>query len=97
LVLARDLFLNRFFGDKPINEIEIIHLRMYQERRSARVGAHAVNRELGVLQQVLREFDEWKRIESRYRQLKEPPRRPGHSLTFEEGSASAARLPLLGG
>jgi hypothetical protein len=39
--------LNRFFGDKPINEIEIIHLRMYQDLRSAKVSAHSVNRELG--------------------------------------------------
>jgi integrase len=76
--------LNRFFGDKPINEIEIIHLRMYQDKRSARVCAHTVNRELGVFQQVLREFDEWKRLESRYRQVKELPRRAGHSLTREE-------------
>ena len=80
--------LNRFFGDKPINAIEIVHLRMYQNLRSAKVCAHTVNRELGVLQQVLREFDEWKRLESRYRQVKEPPRRAGHSLTTEEEQRS---------
>ncbi len=90
--------LNRFFGDKPINEIEIVHLRMYQGMRSARVGAHTVNRELGVLQQVLREFDEWKRIESRYRQLREPPRRAGHSLTQKRNSGSERwRSPSLNG
>jgi site-specific recombinase XerD len=33
---------------------------------------------------VLREFDEWKRFENHYRQLKEPPRRAGRSLTREE-------------
>jgi site-specific recombinase XerD len=76
--------LNRFFGEKPINEIEIIHLRMYQGLRSARAGAHAINREVGVLQQILREYGEWKRLEHRYRQLKEPPHRAGHSLTPEE-------------
>jgi Phage integrase, N-terminal SAM-like domain len=76
--------LNRFFGDKPINAIEIVHLRMYQDLRSAKVCAHTVNRELGVLQQVLREFDEWKRLESRYRQVPQPPRRAGHTLTYEE-------------
>jgi site-specific recombinase XerD len=73
-----------FFGDKPINEIEIIHLRMYQDLRSGKVRAHSVNREVGVLQQVLRENDQWARLQSRYRQLKEPPRRAGHSLTHEE-------------
>jgi hypothetical protein len=29
--------LNGFFGEKPINEIEIIHLRMYQDLRSGKV------------------------------------------------------------
>ena len=76
--------LNRFFGDKPINQIAIVHLRMYQDIRSARACAHTVNRELGVLQQVLREFDEWHRLATRYRQLREVPRRAGHSLTQEE-------------
>jgi len=76
--------LTSFFGDKPINEIGVLHLRMYQGLRSAKVCANTVNRELGVLQQVLREFDEWKRFENHYRQLKEPPRRAGHSLTREE-------------
>ena len=76
--------LTSFFGDKPINEIGILHLRMYQGMRSAKVCANTVNRELGVLQQVLRKFDEWKRFENHYRQLKEPPCRPGHSLTPEE-------------
>ena len=82
--MATALYPNRFFGDKPINEIAIIHLRMYQDIRSAKVCAHTVNRELGVLQQVLREFDEWHRLASRYRQLRQEPTRAGHSLTEEE-------------
>ena len=76
--------LCKFLGDKPINEIEIVHLRIYQGLRSAKVCANTVNRESGVLQQILREFDEWKRLERRYRQLKEPSHRAGHSLTPEE-------------
>jgi site-specific recombinase XerD len=76
--------LCKFLGEKPINEIEIVHIRMYQDLRKARAGAHAINREVGVLQQILREFGEWRRLEARYRQLKEPPRRAGHSLTTEE-------------
>lgn len=76
--------LCKFLGDRPINEIESLHLRMYQGLRRARVGAHAINREVGVLQQILREFGEWKRLEGRYRQLEEPPHRAGHSLTSEE-------------
>jgi hypothetical protein len=83
--------LNLFFGDKPINEIEIIHLRMYQNLRSGKVRAHSVNRELGVLQQVLRENDQWARLQSRYRQLKEPPSRAAHSLTAEEEQRASTR------
>ena len=76
--------LTSFFGDKPINEIGSVHIRMYQGLRSAKVCSNTVNREVGVLQQVLREFDEWKRFESHYKQLKEPARRAGRSLTREE-------------
>lgn len=76
--------LCRFFGDKPLDEIEIVHIRMYQDLRMSRCGAHAINREIGVMQQIMREFDQWKRLESRYRQLSQPPRRAGHSLTAEE-------------
>jgi hypothetical protein len=57
--------LGEFFGNKPINEIALVHLRMYQGIRSDQVCAHTVNRELGVLQQVLRDFGEWKRLENR--------------------------------
>jgi integrase len=76
--------LGKFFGEKPINEIEIIHVRMYQDLRKGRVQAHTINREVGVFQQVMREFDEWKRLESRYRQVPQPPVRSGHSLSAEE-------------
>jgi Phage integrase, N-terminal SAM-like domain len=74
--------LSRFFGDKPINEIALVHVRMYQQLRSSEVSAHAVNRELGVLQQVLKKFGQWAHLQGRYRQLKEPPSRSGktHSV-----------------
>jgi Phage integrase, N-terminal SAM-like domain len=79
--------LNRFFGDKPIDEIAIVHLRMYQDIRSAKVCAHTVNRELGVLQQVLREFDEWKRLELRTGVRRFPgfwtSRQPRSTVRFE--------------
>lgn len=76
--------LCKFMGDKPINEIQNAHIRMYQETRKARVGAHAINREVGVFQQIMREFGEWRRLEDRYKLLKEPPHRAGHSLSSEE-------------
>jgi site-specific recombinase XerD len=76
--------LTRVFGDKRINEIEIVHIRMYQGARNAKVCANTVNREVGVLQQVLREFDHWRRLESRYTQLQEPSPRIARSLSAEE-------------
>ena len=76
--------LEPFFGKKPLNEIEIVHVRMYQGIRRGHVSAHTVNREVGVLQQIMREFDEWKRLESRYRQVPQPPQRAGHTLTYQE-------------
>jgi integrase len=76
--------LCKFLGDKPLNEIQNAHIRMYQEMRKARVGAHAINREVGVFQQIMREFGEWRRLEDRYKLLKEPPHRAGHSLSSEE-------------
>jgi len=72
--------LDKFFGNKPINEIALVHVRMYQQLRSAEVSAHAVNRELGVLQQVLKKFGMWAHLEGRYKQLKEPPSRSAHSI-----------------
>ncbi len=45
--------LCKFLGEKPINEIEIVHIGMYQDLRKGRAGAHAINREIGVLQQTL--------------------------------------------
>jgi Phage integrase, N-terminal SAM-like domain len=38
--------LNRFFGEKPINEIEIIHLRMYQDLQTAKVRCSSASRTL---------------------------------------------------
>ena len=41
--------LCKFLSEKPINEIEIVHIRMYQDLRKAKAGAHAINREVGVI------------------------------------------------
>ena len=41
--------LEPFFGKKPLNEIEIVHVRMYQDIRKGRVSAHTVNREAYIL------------------------------------------------
>ena len=42
------------------------------------------NREVGVFQLVMKEYDQWARLQSRYKPLKVEPHRSGHSLTAEE-------------
>jgi integrase len=76
--------LGLFFGDSLVDKIEIRHVRDYQDHRSAQVTPLTTNREVGVLQLVLKEFDQWTRLQSRYRPLKVQPHRSGHSLTEEE-------------
>jgi integrase len=76
--------LGLFFGDYRLDKIEIRHVREYQDHRSAQVTPLTTNRELGVFQLVLKEFDQWTRLQSRYRPLKVEPHRSGHSLTAEE-------------
>jgi integrase len=76
--------LGLFFGDQRLDVIEIRHVRAYQDYRSAQVTPLTTNRELGVFQLVLKEFDQWARLQSRYKPLKVEPHRSGHSLTREE-------------
>jgi site-specific recombinase XerD len=76
--------LGLFFGDQRLDVIEIKHVRAYQDYRSAQVTPLTTNRELGVFQLVLKEFDQWARLQSRYKPLKVEPHRSGNSLTREE-------------
>jgi integrase len=73
-----------FFGKQRLDVIEIKHVRAYQDYRSAQVTPLTTNREVGVFQLVLKEFDQWARLQSRYRPLRVEPHRSGHSLTREE-------------
>jgi hypothetical protein len=85
--------LGKFFGNKPINEIGLVHVRMYQHLRSTEVSAHAVNRELGVLQQVLKKFGQWAHLQGCYTQLKEPPSRSPKTHSVD---VMAQQPPLSG-
>src|ERR1700733_6433779 len=76
--------LGLFFGNQRLDVIEIQHLRAYQDHRSAQVTPQTTNRELGVFQLVLKEFDQWARLQRQYKPLKVQPHRSGHSLTREE-------------
>jgi hypothetical protein len=76
--------LAAFLGSLPLREIQVSHIRAYQENRSERAGAYLINSEVGVLQQILKYAGEWTRIREFYKPLRVPPRSAGHSLTEEQ-------------
>ena len=76
--------LHAFMGTLRLDEIDIGHFRQYQVARGDRAGCHVINGELGVLQMILREAGEWKRIVEFYKPIPVPTRGAGHSLTKEE-------------
>jgi integrase len=75
-----------FFGSIRLQEITVDHFRRYQEVRGENACAHSVNGELGVLQMILKQAGEWKRIEEFYEPLPVPRRRAGHSISSEQES-----------
>jgi integrase len=76
--------LNQFLGDIAVGEINIFHIRNYQEMRSARAGANLINYELFVLQQILKHAGCWKFLQESYKPLRVQKRRAGHSITEEQ-------------
>jgi site-specific recombinase XerD len=76
--------LGSFFGNQRLDVIEIKHVRAYQDYRGTQVTPLTANREIGVFQLVMKEFDQWARLQSRYKPLRVPQHRSGHSLTEEE-------------
>lgn len=88
-------WLSEFFGDMPLNEVEIIHVEAYQEwrqqprwdekaRRTFRAGYSPINHEISALQQILATAGLWTEIEKFYRPLKQPKTRAGRALEPEE-------------
>ena len=76
--------LGPFFGDQRLDVIEIKHVRAYQDWRSAQVTPLTTNREVGVFQLVMKEYEQWGRLQGRYKPLKVEQHRSGHSLIAEE-------------
>jgi integrase len=77
--------LNAFMGDLRLQEIDVSHFRRYQDIRKRRaVCCYLINGELGVLQMILRQAGEWKRIVEFYKPMPVPTRGAGHSLSQEE-------------
>jgi len=94
--------LAKYFGDFRLNEITPEMFTQYQKerrangRRSGRaagqpVGANAINKELGVLQQVLKYIGAWGKFERFYRPLPIEEKETGQALTPEQ----KARLMLI--
>jgi integrase len=76
--------LSAFIGDVRLSDIDVSHLRRYQQARRERVSCHLVNEELSVLGMILKEAGEWQRIHGFYKPIPVPKRRGGHSISKEQ-------------
>ena len=76
--------LTAFIGDTPLKDIQIGHIRAYQTQRDKKAGCYLLNSEISVLQMILKEAGEWKRISEFYKPMRVPKRRGGHSISAEE-------------
>lgn len=73
--------LSLFFAELPLIAIDADHLRAYQRMRMVRAGASLINRELSVLQQMLKRIGRWKDVAENYQPLGLPKESPHRALT----------------
>lgn len=73
--------LSLFFAELPLIAIDADHLRAYQRMRMVRAGASLINRELSVLQQMLKRIGRWKEIVDNYQPLPLPKESPHRALS----------------
>ena len=77
--------LVKFFGNVPLEQLaNADFFRAYQLERSKTCGAYAVNKELSVLQQLLKRIRKWDEVKPYYEALPLPKESPGRALTPEE-------------
>lgn len=77
--------LTKFFGDRPLNEFHIGHVREYQRLRSEHAAPTRLNGEISsVLKPVLREANLWQGIKEIYRTLPAPKKKVRKSMSDEE-------------
>jgi integrase len=76
--------LKASFGTLRLKDIDVGHLRRYQQARGEAAGPYLINSELSVLQQILKECGEWDRIKKFYKPMRVPKRRAGHSISADE-------------
>lgn len=81
-------FMAKFFGNVPLEKLANPDLlRAYQLERSKTCGAGAVNKELGLVQQLLKRIRKWDAVKPFYERLEERAQSPGRALTPEEERA----------
>jgi integrase len=71
-------------GTRKLKSITLDDLKDYQRQRRQNVGPRAVNLELRVLQNVLKEGNLWRPFEEHFKPLVEPESDIGQALTVEE-------------
>jgi len=76
--------LARRLGSRKLRSITIDDLKTYQAKRHLEVGERAVNLELRVLVNVLKEANLWDTISKLYKPLKERESEIGKALSLEE-------------
>jgi integrase len=77
--------LMKRLGTKKLKNITLDDLKDYQAERSKQVRERPINLELGILVNVLKEENLWKRTLARhYRRLKEPESEVGEALTADQ-------------
>lgn len=76
--------LNTVFGEIPIMELHIGHLREYQRLNVKRYHPRSVNHDLRLLGRILKRAALWKEIKEHYRPLPEPKWTPPRVLTEKE-------------
>jgi hypothetical protein len=76
--------MTNHLGTRKVKQITLDHLKEYQRECGKRVGARAINLELGILISVLKEANLWTPIAARYKPLKERESDVGRALSMDE-------------
>jgi integrase len=76
--------LNEFFGELPLQEIHIGHIREYQAWRGKSAGPSCINHEINTLSQVLKRHGLWNPIKDQYEAMPLPKWIPPRVLTEKE-------------
>jgi integrase len=71
-------------GSRKLKAITLDDLKDYQRKRRQKVGPRAINLELRILSNTLKEANCWRAIEKHYKPLTEQESEVGHSLTAQQ-------------